>query len=909
MSFLAPVQEVVRAINVLYNETSSPKQRHQADRFLIELSQSGDAWMLAKDLLARSSDPRVQFYGANILFVKAKVWSRLSPVDQTSFRRLLLEVLFSTQAPLPEGSDRIADSIALIALRCAGGVHALLLEIFPLASNCPEAVSKILCVLPALVDRDSSLSRTQAEEAKTQMQTHASRVLACLNSLFSPARANQILDGLCEWQEVLRLSLARLHSENTLMLCLNLIGPLPALLPRVVSLLVGALQAQESGEATEQSREAIAVVRGALIALSPVFQAHSRPQGNSDICRAIGQLCCEFCEKEVKYLVEGSVDALKLRDLLFACAAHSDLGLVEDTLEVFSLVSDIFDPQERSEALRLPFFNTLLQLLIQAARYPANFNGWDRTYPEFYFDSDEDGFERFRKNLADSLITCFSVLQVSYLETVSRSLLSQQSWNVSESLLFAIKAVAGEIREAGEKKEFDNALRCVLSFCTQPHQHPLLLSASCSFIGSYGFWLCQRAELPESAVKLLLSLVPRTEAAAPAFLRLSKELRKHPSIMPPLVECTIQFLATKEGSAVSRQALVEGVASLLLALFAAEKHFEGAVKQAFNTLVNMIGLSLEAANMEEVENLGMLRAQEQIKLLTALFLEPVSPAIHPGQEGLCSVLVLVDVCLRKWAKLRGADLYEKLIVCLGVHARPLLERMVVGAVQSFLVFPSESVLVFMMRAVQTFGDQNSSSSFQQALVLLNQSLPKEDPEVLEAFFTLCLETHKRCPDALQPVLEPTLARVAECVINFSGRGPLRAGCMLLESLLSSLKAPSAHPHTRHLLNAKAPDFVRVLLHGVAADHVPRDLLSKLANLLSAFLRLQESSLSWFHAALAVSFPSTVLSPEDKNFVMQKVLPNLRDRPEAKFRAFIVDFAAVCRAENQVDCLLAYGFKE
>lgn len=750
-------------------------------------------------------------------------------------------------------SLRLADALALIALRTKRGVNLLLTEILPLTRDSPDVVLELLGVLPELLDRESGLTRTQTEEAKAQLLEHVSCVCNVFVSLLSPQRGKHIVNSLGVWQQVLHLSLARLHAENVLVPCLQLAGSLPVILPEIASLIGGALQVKNA-----KTPESTQVVLMFLIALTPVFQANARPQGaqgqssgnQEEVCRAIGQLCCEFCEVEIEFLVAGSAEALQLRDLLLLCANQSDLGLVEDTLEIFSLVNDL-EMTQRSAPFRQPLFNSALQLCLQAARFPTRFTGWEKSCPGFYFDEDQDGFVRFRENMADTLITCWAVLQGTYFEIISQALRTQLEWNVAESLLFAVKVVAGEVRDRGVKV-YEAPLQSVLSFITREATHPTLLSTTCSLIGAYGFWLCERPELP-AIVHHLLSLAARTEAAAQAFLRLSIDLQKH-SPSPQLVSMVVGFLcsdAVTRVSPSSRRTLMSATSSLLLTLFRTDPNNQGSfVTQAFGLLVQPIGVQLQST-IDQPESEVLLKAsREQIELLIALYSGPPVSFPHPGLAALTKVQGLVAECVQRRPRLSSVagELYENILSCFKLQAQPMLNQMITVTVQAFAMFPSVGVLSLMIRSVELFGNASSAGSFQQAIIILTQALPKDDPEVEEAFFRLCSETYKRCPDALQPVLEPAVSRIADSILHFSGRGSVRAGCAFLDSLFG-LRV-DVTPQIRQLTLTKGPQLVQAVVHGLAGGAVPRDLLSKLATLLLSILRLQEqAALLWVQLSL------------------------------------------------------------
>ena len=73
-----------QAIGALYSATSSEQQRGQANQWLISFANTPQAWEAARALLAEA-DPNVQYFGANMFFLKVRSeWHGMSEEAKAS---------------------------------------------------------------------------------------------------------------------------------------------------------------------------------------------------------------------------------------------------------------------------------------------------------------------------------------------------------------------------------------------------------------------------------------------------------------------------------------------------------------------------------------------------------------------------------------------------------------------------------------------------------------------------------------------------------------------------------------------------------------------------------------------------------------------------------------------------------
>ena len=86
------------------------------------------------------------------------------------------------------------------------------------------------------------------------------------------------------------------------------------------------------------------------------------------------------------------VQAVPLAKLMAACLLRPEMAVVEIALDFFNALDYVL-MADRDPLLRAPLYRDLLPSLMQHARYPEGFTGWEDHIDD---DRDEDSFKRFR---------------------------------------------------------------------------------------------------------------------------------------------------------------------------------------------------------------------------------------------------------------------------------------------------------------------------------------------------------------------------------------------------------------------------------------------------------------------------------------------------------------------------------
>lgn len=935
------LQQVHQAIQVLYRG-SNPAEQQQANRWLMDFSGSQEAWEVAGQLLS-SDSAEARYYGANLFFIKGNNdWATLPLESRVSLRSNLLNYLKITAGMGPSPvSMRLAHALASISLRTTRGCTKLLEETMQMASISPGVFLEILCVLPEQAEQ-ANLAYSQREQVKDELREASTGVLRVLGSLLSSVvensdagRANKVLECLLVWQDV-GVTLGQLFSLGVLNICIQSLQKCPAILPKLSLVLSEALEAKQ--ESSEERNRAVLMVGEALVQLRAVFDQQARQGGSNDVCRAIAQMCSRLCENEVDLVVEGSALALQILELQLACCSHSDKRIVEDSLEFFSRVNDR-PVASRAPAFGPQLFIRFLQALIPSTMYSSSFVDWNTHAPGFYFDGDQDSFEHFRQTLEDSLITCFFMLGEQYFELLLSALQDQNAqWNVCEGLLFSLAAVAPEVREMLEDGEattpkyvaIDKCLSGVFNLVindSRLQKHRLLSTVCCHVFGCYGFWIKQHPELIQHSIGYFLGVATETDRAGACFNRLCREAKTIFTSSPSTVESVLQVVygdrRLANCSLANKRMFFGGLSYLVSELHVqdgpgcadvAVSCMNAILKPILQTLDSATTAANNRAAMGDVYRVIL----DQLSLIISIFNEqhkiqsrPRGGARRqPGNKQAEQTPVQrphpgLPILTEKWSLICSSiyicperpdvatllcEVFEAALLSLGRQSTPLVAGIISTITHAFSCTHLACCVDVLALCTSTFGSQpDAAQSFQAAFSNMYRSLlqnqpAREDPGVLAAVCKFCVEMVKECPQAMLPALDPTLDLATMCLTVTQDRACLRACLDYLKAVIIWKDCPAEiKSHGLQVLFGRAPGLVRALVHAVAGDCVPRDLMTKMGGLLFAIMKVSvENFRQWFFDALA-SLPLTAnsLKDEDKSLLL-KVVCGMHDQPEVSY---------------------------
>ena len=235
---MADVAMLKQAVFALYAPTSTDTARSEANAWLMTFAASPAAWEAARTLLTEA-DEQVQYFGANLLFMKVRSeWHGLPEDAKAQIYGVVKELVGKIPASAPGGWMKLgAASKRLCLVLAAAAVRSSALESFasdalklasdPSGKGAAVAVELLIALPQELLERHSA-----------QAQAPAGATPATLPGAPALKRVGSNDGGLLEGRPELR-----------------------ALLPQVLQLLVAALEAFGTGSSPEQLECAAACLR------------------------------------------------------------------------------------------------------------------------------------------------------------------------------------------------------------------------------------------------------------------------------------------------------------------------------------------------------------------------------------------------------------------------------------------------------------------------------------------------------------------------------------------------------------------------------------------------------------------------------------------------------------------------
>ena len=235
----ADVATLKQAVFALYEPTSTEQVRSEANAWLMSFVASPAAWEAARALLSEA-DEKVQYFGANMLFMKVRAeWHGLPEDAKGQIYGVVKELVSNIPATAAAGWTKLSTgSKRLCLVLAAAAVRSNLLESFasdalklasdPSGKGAAVAVELLICLPQELLERNAAQAQPAAGATPAMLQAGAPAL----------KRVGSSESGLLEGRPELR-----------------------ALLPQVLQLLTAALEAFGSGSGPEHAECVTACLR------------------------------------------------------------------------------------------------------------------------------------------------------------------------------------------------------------------------------------------------------------------------------------------------------------------------------------------------------------------------------------------------------------------------------------------------------------------------------------------------------------------------------------------------------------------------------------------------------------------------------------------------------------------------
>lgn len=557
---IVDLNHIIQLVSTLYN-SQNPTEQNEANRRLIDLQSSNEAWHICWPLLdpSQSHPVEIHFFAANLLVLKInQSWAQQ---DEEWLEKQLRPKLFETlvkYASAPNAAKPVVDRLSLALANFA--LHSIptfwpnaienTLETFTsttLPVNIPhQRVCDILLKILIFIPEEYSVMLPQPDQrAKLNSQITKSGpiVFKFLHTLLtadkdatSPECRQGLLKCLTSWTLHSQTSLLELDDGKTM---LNLLYNL-VMDKELCAMACSTLAATFSSQKADSYKNTVIGFIPKLAKLKEVIQGYIADD-EMECAIKIYSLVINFSENHSRlflrtvlndgiYLEEEKLEVTKqgifeiIRIILDCTAAPGIFGLDEKYSEMafsfwFTFFENFYYYPEAYNDLICDTFNplvdSLLQTFIEKAQYPPM-----STYHQVWNDDQRESYRCYRQDLGDniSLIIHFPRARLRLLGQLRELLIQEltqllqinqtgipsdndKPWQKLESVIFFLKSAAESV-PFDENEHMPKIFEMIAKIPFNESQAELYCTVA-EMISAYSDWLYTHSDHLATAFTIL----------------------------------------------------------------------------------------------------------------------------------------------------------------------------------------------------------------------------------------------------------------------------------------------------------------------------------------------------------------------------------------------------------------------
>ncbi|KAI4890303.1 hypothetical protein NFI96_017720, partial [Prochilodus magdalenae] len=838
---------LTQALQQLYYDPDMA-QKNVAQKWLTQAQASPQAWHFCWALLSPDKAPEIQFFGASTLHTKiSRNWTDLPAEQHESLRSQLIAQVGHFSCGPKMVLTRLCVALASLIL------HTLLdswtsavpdlLRAFQVAEGSTEVDVRYQALLEVLVVLPEELqTRKLSAERRGQLQSALAREWSSLCPLLRQILRREDSAGQVK-ERVLRCLVSWLaldvdlgESEGLLQDSFALLKE-PELFDTAVETIVSAISQHDSQRFAAGLLKLMPQVLALQEQLKKAVQDRDMETSHG-ICRiavALGETHCRALLEQVDHWQGFQA----LVNMILSCTGmpgHYPVDETSSSLTLtfwYTLQDDIMSLETEKQTLYLqvyrPLYIQLVEVLLHKARFPS-----DQDFASWSAD-DKEQFRTYRVDISDTLMYVYELLGPELLRNLYDKLgvlltdtTRSSSWQLLRLVLQALSNADLSVATVSTLKRICRECRHNL----RPHLNDILTASQEVLVkqihkSTQSMWLMQ-------ALGYLLSFLPEEEI-----------LGKLLSLLSPHIQ-QLERVANETPSAASKLSTVHNL-SLLSSLFST--------------------LDLNAQG----------EGQEDIRTARS------GPRTNPVVVVLQQVFPLIQNLLSKWLKetevvKASCAVFEKSLKTLIRDFAPLVSQLCELIGQLFSAYPQACALDLTRQVVHVFACEKEHLPPITALLELITNITmsvfqhgaRDHPDVADSFMQLHTQVLKRKPDLyLSEGLD--IKVVFYCGIlsfKFPEMPTVKSTCLLFTELISHCEDL---PAVREVLQEDGLLLLQTLLEAVGGQS--SSLLEHLSEVFFSVSRHCPSlfSLQLREALQPPGFPSTLLTPEQKEHFCQQIL--------------------------------------
>jgi hypothetical protein len=525
------LERVEKALQILYDPSSSQQLRSQSQQWLNLFLKTNDAWNVSVVMLQRENFV-VRHFGAQTLEYKVKYeWSQLNQTQQAQLLKFLLNYLKIFTGPEPL-LTRLCVVVAQITLQTIPSPWTTWLDdLIALASPDDNhkgrlSLLEMLRILPEEVHRMLNTD-PRRKAAHHYLNSVAGRVLCVLNAFLQNSEISiqkRAAVALLSWVE-LDIPLKELVEGPIIETVFHSMRKNIEIVPCCCEVISHIIQSSELPKVPNT----VKMLLEKIVGLFPLYEMSLQTQNDTvalSLCGLFGIVGEHFPTLIIREEI-----GKELLKILLKCTTHPNLKISEATFQFwFEFFEEVMNEMNDSDARdELEHFQEVAQQLVEIIRqqfkYPLTYEQWQEDQIE--------AFRTYRTEGSDTLLQCYDVLKGKFIKYIFQALHQEvmltnpKDWRSIEATLFTLHAVnESAARETKFKKYADSLLQYYPHFPS----HPQLAITAIKVLGAYAPWMSQSQPNTLIALRyILLALKEKmfSSVAARALNLLLKRGRHH----------------------------------------------------------------------------------------------------------------------------------------------------------------------------------------------------------------------------------------------------------------------------------------------------------------------------------------------------------------------------------------------
>ena len=846
--------EVARAALAVVQPTTDPATRREASRFLEEWTKTTEAldvytkWLASYRQQNQPSDGiQVAMQLLCLTMLQSKLRQELftntpNTPSMAALQQELWEYLVQNTNQSLIGPCCTCNAITIVRNHQTTSLAKFLTKACTDSLGLPpQTMLLLLAAIPSEMESRQDLTTAQVNN-KLQMHMEAAHEL-----IWKGMQSRETLPGACRallaWTEIGKVSLSQLNmpiggiDQSLLPLLIQLLSAADATTcdERTLQIAAKALTASLTVPSADQSAAALfwnAIPQSGFI-VNPLKLATENEW--DDTIHALATLLSTFCIEQVDDLVT-QPPGIGLQVLL-EIQSHPLTAAALIPLECWLTIQEI-PTSERHEHWTKPLYKKLVEILLKRMAYPEDFTSWEEAL------IDESEFNEFRTLVGDVLISCYYLLRIEMIQTLTHWVRTATDWRMSEAALFALGQIAREVCTrckskvpsgtiVGRDKQAtqDELLQLLQQLVavdvqTTKAQHKYLLESVANFCGSYAnAWTVIPQCSPEAMLQVLtylqstISTIPLVAAKATRAIYVSclakniPEYEANPSLLQSILKSVRTsmeiILSTTDEDAMTTVA--EGATRLITKIVNPETARQAITNDLIQTVTGRIDAAVQVLPVSNIADEWMTAQIQSSTEYLSKYLAVIrvivrfcdSPDIPSMAEWM---LHLIDPCLKVVHQKTASTPAQPLILnkWISIHQQVLRKSLpqqgtmitiftntIPVIVQALEQTQDPTTLKYVTTAVEIFGGQTTEmdKSFQDLLQHVTAEISRnpnilDAVELLQAYFECLQRFILFCPRAL--CYNPNFAGIVNIAVGsisvIDAKDSARAALVFLSQL-------------------------------------------------------------------------------------------------------------------------------